>query len=234
MHSPQSDLRFLPPPFHPPAWGGPPRHERLSPKISSACLYASRRKDRGCFSSSCPDFEAAEQLPAAPLRPPGLVDMKKDRASFALRQQRRGPPPLPNVWSTSLLRPLQPPTPPCQDSTSAASTGHVPGGDPSSSSPSHLIEKREDGVSSSLLIPSVVGSEENKREDHDEAEEEEEEDEDEDEDEAAVEENRFLQKAPSLDRSKREKTSQGGYKRSGRGQKYFPFSSSQKTEREGH
>ncbi|XP_053216488.1 homeobox protein Hox-B9 isoform X1 [Podarcis raffonei] len=188
MNSHQSGLRFLPPPSHHPGWRGHhPHHEFLPPKISSSCLYASRRKDQ---ESSCLEFEA-EKFPPTPLQPevPPLPGLGMKEPAFSVRQ---GGPPQPAFAANSLPQPslgIFPPPSPCEELTSAAAAanGTLHRGSPSPSPPA-FVDKREYEVS--ILLKPNYGPGESKGEAGEEA-----------------EEKILLQKASTLDLSKRDKTS---------------------------
>ncbi|XP_033024879.1 homeobox protein Hox-B9 isoform X3 [Lacerta agilis] len=191
MNSHQSGLRFLPPPSHHPGWRSHhPHHEFLPPKISSSCLYASRRKDQ---ESSCLEFEA-EKFPPTPLQPevPPLPGLGMKEPAFSVRQCG---PPQTAFAANSLPQPslgIFPPPSPCEELTSAAAAaanGTLHRGSPSPSPPA-FVDKREYEVS--ILLKPNYGPGESKGEAGEEA-----------------EEKILLQKASSLDLSKRDKTSPG-------------------------
>lgn len=198
MDSHQSGLRFLPPPFHHPGWRTHPHHEFLTPKISPSCLYASRRKEQG---PSGLEFEAGKFPPSLQPEVSPLPGLEMKEPTFSARPSG---PPQPNFASSALPQPSltifpPPPRPPCEELTSAAPNRNLLGGSPS---PSDFTEKRSYEVS--ILLKPNYGSAGSKgrREDREEDEEDEEEDEE--------EEKHFFPKAPSLDLSQSDKTSQGG------------------------
>ncbi|XP_042332633.1 homeobox protein Hox-B9 isoform X2 [Sceloporus undulatus] len=194
MNSPQSGLRFLPPPFHHPGWRGhhhPHHHEFLAQKIRSSCLYAaSRCKDP---EPSCLDFEA-DKFPPAGVSP--LSGSGRKRSGFPTLQSE--PPCLAPPSGT-----LFPSPSPGQDLTpSAASNGNLRKGNPPSSSPSDFGETPD--YEMSILLKPDYGPRESKG-----REEEEEEGEEEEEEGEETEEKHCLAKSSSLDRDQSDTTAPG-------------------------
>ncbi|KAF7239623.1 Ryanodine receptor 2 [Varanus komodoensis] len=185
MNSHQSGLRFLPPPFHHPGWRSHAHHEFLSQKMGPSCLYASRRKDH---ESSCLEFGTEKCPPGVQPEVPALPGLEIKDPAFPVLQSG---PPQPAFPCSSLPQPsltIFPPPTPCQELTSAAPNGNLHGRSPPSS-PSDFAEKRD--YEMSILLKPNYGLGERKGE----------------EEEAAAEEKNFLQKAPSLDLPKNDKTS---------------------------
>uniref|UniRef100_A0A8D0KNP6 Homeobox B9 n=1 Tax=Salvator merianae TaxID=96440 RepID=A0A8D0KNP6_SALMN len=190
MNSHQSGLRFLPPPFHHPAWRGQPHHEFLSQKINESCLYAPRGKDQ---ESACLEFEPEKCPPSLQPEVSPLPGLEMKEAPFSLSQRSR---PAQRSFDASSLP--QPPLPifPAhssrQELISAAPNGNLHRVGPAPS-PSDFAEKR-DYEASVLLRPNYRAGE---------GKGEEEEGEDE------AEQKGFLQKSPSRELSKCEKASPG-------------------------
>lgn len=202
MDSHPSGLRFLPPPFHHPGWRSHPHphhphHECLTPKISSACFYASRRKEQGPPGL---EFEAGKFPPTLQPDVSPLPGLEMKEATFSARQ---GGPRQPNFASDALQPPsltiFPPPRPPCEELTSAAPKGSLLGGSPAT--PSDFAENRRNYEVSILLKPNYgsAGSKGRREEEEEEDEEEEEE-----------EKNLFPKTPSSLDLSQHDTTSQGG------------------------
>ncbi|XP_062994105.1 homeobox protein Hox-B9 isoform X3 [Elgaria multicarinata webbii] len=161
--------------------------------MGPSCLYASRRKDHEV---SCLEF-GAEKHPPTTVQPevPPLPGLEMKEPVFSVLQTR-APQTAAAFAPSSLPQPaltIFPPPSPCQELTSAAPNGNLHRCNPSAPS-SDFAEKRD--YEMSILLKSNYGPVEGKREEEEEEEEE-------------AKEKKFLQKAPSLDLCKSEKTPPG-------------------------